>query len=103
MGGNPVHVIRTQVLPNLWPTVIIFATLSIPAMIGSEAALSFLGVGVPPPTPAWGRSIGASVGWVQTDPWYLIFPGIALCLVTLGFNLFGDALRDAFDPKDAHS
>lgn len=102
MGGNPVRVIRTQVLPNLWPTVIIFATLSIPAMIGSEAALSFLGVGVPPPTPAWGRAIGTAVGWVQTDPWYLIFPGIALFLVTLGFNLFGDALRDAFDPKDAH-
>ncbi|WP_394940451.1 ABC transporter permease [Psychromicrobium sp. YIM B11713] len=101
MGGNPLHIIGSQILPNLWPTIIVFGTLSIPAMIGAEAALSFLGVGVPPPTPAWGRSIGSAVAWVQTDPWFLLFPGLALFLVTLGFNLFGDALRDAIDPKGA--
>ena len=67
--------------------------------ITAEAALSFLGVGVPPPTPSWGRSIGSAITWVATDPWYLVFPGAALFLVTLAFNLFGDGLRDALDPR----
>lgn len=100
MGGTPLHILGSQVVPNLWPTIIVFATLSIPSMIGAEAALSFLGVGVPPPTPAWGRAIGSAVAWIQTDPWFLVFPGFALFLVTLGFNLFGDGLRDALDPKE---
>ena len=55
----------------------------------------------PPPTPAWGRSIGDAISWVQTDPMFLIFPGAALFLITLAFNLFGDGLRDALDPRSA--
>ena len=69
------------------------------ANVGAEATLSFLGVGVTPPTPSWGRSIGQAVTWVSSDPWYLIFPGTALFVVTLAFNLFGDGLRDALDPR----
>jgi peptide/nickel transport system permease protein len=99
LGSGPLHLLRTPYLPNLWSTIIVYATITVPGMIGAEAALSFLGVGVPPPTPAWGRTIGAAVSWVQTDPMFLVFPGAALFLVTLGFNLFGDGLRDALDPR----
>ena len=99
MGAGDLHVLVTQILPNLAATIIVFTTISIPGRITAEAALSFLGVGVPPPTPSWGRSIGSAITWVSTDPWYLLFPGAALFLVTLAFNLFGDGLRDALDPR----
>ncbi|MHA6563647.1 ABC transporter permease, partial [Actinomyces urogenitalis] len=99
MGASQGHVLITQVLPNLVATIIVFTTIAIPGKITAEAALSFLGVGVAPPTPSWGRSIGNAVTWVSTDPWYLLFPGAALFLVTLAFNLFGDGLRDALDPR----
>ncbi|GAA2092026.1 ABC transporter permease [Microlunatus panaciterrae] len=98
-GAGAFHILFSQLLPNLAATIIVFATISIPGKIGAEAALSFLGVGVPPPTPAWGRSIGEAISWVQTDPMFLVFPGAALFLATLGFNLFGDGLRDALDPR----
>ncbi|MEN3306496.1 MAG: peptide/nickel transport system permease protein, partial [Micromonosporaceae bacterium] len=93
LGAGGWHVIVRQLLPNLGATIIVYATMLVPEMIGYEAALSFLGVGVPPPTPAWGRSIGEAIGWVQTDPAFLLFPGAALVLATLSFNLFGDGLR----------
>ncbi|WP_018350478.1 ABC transporter permease [Longispora albida] len=99
MGAGPWHVFRHQLLPNLWVPVIVVATLSIPGKIGTEAALSFLGVGIPPPSPSWGRAISGAVDWVATDPMYLVFPGGALFLATLALNLLGDGLRDAFDPK----
>jgi peptide/nickel transport system permease protein len=99
LGAGPGHLLRRQYLPNLWSTIIVYATMTIPAMIGAESALSFLGVGVPPPTPSWGRTIGEAISWVQTDPMFLVFPGAALSLVTLAFNLFGDGLRDALDPR----
>ncbi|WP_067779390.1 ABC transporter permease [Actinomyces vulturis] len=99
MGAGTWHVMVTQVLPNLVATIIVFTTISIPGKIGAEATLSFLGVGVVPPTPSWGRTIGAAVPWVSTDPWYLLFPGLALFIVTLSFNLLGDGLRDALDPR----
>jgi peptide/nickel transport system permease protein len=103
MGAGEFHVLVTQLLPNLVATIIVFTTISIPGKIGAEAALSFLGVGVTPPTPSWGRTIGSAVTWVSTDPWYLLFPGAALFLVTLAFNLFGDGLRDAIDPRTSES
>ncbi|MGC4746707.1 ABC transporter permease [Micromonospora sp. DT201] len=99
LGAGGWHLLVRQLLPNLTATIIVYATIMIPSMIGAEAALSFLGVGVPPPTPAWGRSIGEAIAWVQTDPMFLVFPGAALFLATLAFNLLGDGLRDAFDPK----
>ena len=101
MGASPWHVLRRQVLPNLAVTIIVYSTILIPQMIGLEAALSFLGVGVPPPTPSWGRSIGDAIAWVQTDPMFLVFPGAALFSVTLAFNLFGDGLADGLDPHAA--
>lgn len=99
MGAGPWHVLREQLLPNLSGTIIVFATMAIPGNIGAEAALSFLGVGVPPPTPAWGRTIGTAIGWIATDPWYLLAPALALFVVTYAFNLVGDGLRDALDPR----
>jgi len=99
LGAGPVHLLRRQYLPNLSSTIIVYATMTIPGMIGAEAALSFLGVGVPPPTPAWGRTIGDAIAWVQTDPMFLVFPGAALFVATLAFNLLGDGLRDALDPR----
>lgn len=99
LGAGPGHLLRRQYLPNLVSTIIVYTTITIPGMIGAEASLSFLGVGVPPPTPAWGRTIGDAISWVQTDPMFLVFPGTALFLATLAFNLFGDGLRDALDPR----
>lgn len=102
-GAGPGHILFSQLLPNLVATIIVFATISIPGKIGAEAALSFLGVGVPPPTPAWGRSIGEAIDWISVDPMFLVVPGGALFLVTLAFNVFGDGLRDVLDPRTAES
>ncbi len=94
VGASRRHILFREILPNLRGTIIVFATTYVPAFIGTEAALSFLGVGVPPPTPSWGRSIGDAIRWVQTDPWYLLFPGGALVLITLSLNTIGEALRE---------
>ncbi len=99
VGARPGHILATEILPNLASTIIVIATLSIPGAVTMEAALSFLGIGVPPPTPSWGRAISSAVGWVQVDPWYLLSAGLALVTVTLALNLFGDGLRDALDPR----
>ena len=99
LGARHSHILFKQILPNLSATVVVFSTITIPATIGSEAALSFLGVGVAPPTPSWGRSIGDAVTWFSVTPMYLVFPGAALFLITLAFNVFGDGLRDALDPR----
>ena len=99
MGASPLHVLWCQVLPNLLPLLIVNMTLSIPGRIGAEAGLSFLGVGMNPPTPSWGRSISDAVQWALVDPMYLIFPGGALFLLTFGFNLLGDGLNDLINPR----
>ncbi|MBB5873699.1 peptide/nickel transport system permease protein [Allocatelliglobosispora scoriae] len=99
MGAGPWHVLTRQILPNLTSTIIVYSTIMIPGMIGVQAALSFLGVGLPPPTPDWGALISNAIDWVQTDPMYLAVPGTALFLATLGFNLLGDGLRDILDPR----
>jgi peptide/nickel transport system permease protein len=101
VGSSGWHVITRELLPNLLGPVLVIATLAIPGYIGAEAALSFLGVGVPPPTPSLGRSISDSMAWVYTgaDPWFLVFPGTVLFLAVLGFTLLGDGVRDAFDVR----
>ncbi|MGC3994042.1 MAG: ABC transporter permease [Propionicimonas sp.] len=99
VGAPPGHILWTEILPNLASTITVVATMSIPAAVTMEAALSFLGVGVPPPTPSWGRAIASAIGWVQVDPWYLLAAGISLVTVTLALNIFGDGLRDALDPR----
>ncbi len=99
LGASGSHIIFRQMLPNLWTQILVFASLTIPTYIGFEAALSFLGVGINPPTPTWGNMLADAVRYAEQDPAYFFIPGLALFLVVLVFNLFGDGLRDALDPK----
>jgi peptide/nickel transport system permease protein len=101
VGSSGWHVITRELLPNLLGPVLVVATMSVPGYIGLEAGLSFLGVGIPPPTPDLGRSISDSIVWVYTgtDAWFLLFPGAMLFLAVLGFTLLGDGVRDAFDVR----
>jgi peptide/nickel transport system permease protein len=99
LGARPSRIIFHEILPNLMAPILIYATLLIPVNILFEAALSFLQVGFRDPTPSWGDMINQSIQYYQVDPEYLIVPGTAILLTVLAFNLFGDGLRDAFDPK----
>jgi peptide/nickel transport system permease protein len=101
LGARPGRVILRELLPNVAAPIIALGTLSIPGNIATEAALSFLGVGVSAPTPDWGRSINDSVDWIQSDAMYLIFPAGMLLLTVLGLTVFSDGLRDALDPRTA--
>ena len=101
LGAKDMRVILGHVLPNVIAPVVIAATLGVAGAIMAEAALSFLGLGVPPPTPSWGSMIadGRDLDQLRRAPWTSVFPGVAIGLAVLGFNLLGDALRDALDPK----
>ena len=101
MGAPAWRVVLGHVLPNIGATIVVVTSIIIPGMIATEAVLSFLGVGVNPPTPSWGRTIDQAVLWIRTSPMYLVFPAAALFLITLAFNMFGDSLRDALDPRMA--
>lgn len=99
LGARPAYIIFREILPNLVAPILVYSTLLIPTNILFEAALSYLGVGVQPPTPSWGGMLSASITWYQVDPTFMIFPGLAIFVTVLAFNLFGDGLRDALDPK----
>ena len=99
MGASTTRILTTEMLPNLLAPILVYTTLLIPTNILFEAALSFLGVGVRPPTPTWGGMISDATRWYQIDPWYMLWPGLAIFLTVLAFNLFGDGLRDALDPR----
>jgi ABC-type dipeptide/oligopeptide/nickel transport system permease subunit len=99
LGARPPYIIFREVLPNLVAPILVYSTLLIPANILFEAALSFLGVGVRPPTPTWGGMLADAVHYYQIAPHYMIFPGLAIFVTVLAFNLFGDGLRDALDPR----
>lgn len=99
LGAGPFRIIFREILPNLLAPILVFATLLIPVNILFEAALSFLGVGMREPTPSWGSMINSAIQTFQIDPEFLIVPGTAIFITVLAFNLFGDGLRDAFDPK----
>lgn len=88
-----------DVLPNLTAQLIVYATLLIPVTIVFEASLSFLGLGIPPPSADWGQMISEAETVYQQAPWFLIFPSLALLITTLAFNIFGDGVRDALDPR----
>ncbi|AUG76180.1 Putative peptide ABC transporter permease protein [Kitasatospora sp. MMS16-BH015] len=98
-GTSSARILFTEILPNLTGTIIVYVTLAIPGLIGAEAALSFLGVGVRPPTPSWGQMISDSVLYYKVDPMFFMLPSLCLFLIVLAFTLLGDALRDALDPK----
>src|SRR6266567_4536500 len=100
LGAGPWRIMFIDLLPNVMAQVIVYASLLIPAAIVFEASLSFLGVGVPPPTADWGEMISTSAGYYQYGYWwFLFFPSVALLITTLAFNIFGDSVRDAFDPR----
>jgi ABC-type dipeptide/oligopeptide/nickel transport system permease subunit len=101
IGASNLRIIVREVLPNLVAPIIVYTTLIIPTNILFEAALSFLGVGVQPPTASWGQMIAEAVGIFDTAWWYMLFPGLALLLTVLAFNLVGDGLQDALNPKAA--
>jgi ABC-type dipeptide/oligopeptide/nickel transport system permease subunit len=101
LGAGDVRIMLRHVLPNVVAPVVIAATLGVAGAIMAEAALSFLGLGVQPPTPSWGAMIadGRDLAQLRRAPWTSLFPGLAIGAAVLGFNLLGDALRDALDPR----
>jgi peptide/nickel transport system permease protein len=99
LGASDWRIIFVDILPNVIAPAIVFSTLLLPVSVVSEAALSYLGVGIPPPTADWGQMISDAQALYQVAWWYLFFPGMALLVTTLAFNIFGDGVRDAFDPR----
>jgi peptide/nickel transport system permease protein len=99
LGAKPSYILRKELLPNLAAPILIYTTLLIPTNILLEAALSFLGVGVRPPTATWGGMLADAVRFYTIAPHFVIWPGLAIFCTVLAFNLFGDGLRDALDPR----
>jgi peptide/nickel transport system permease protein len=98
-GASDTTILSRHILPNMTGTLIVQATVWIPTAIIGEALLSFLGLGVQPPTPSWGVMLSAAQPFIEQAPRLVIFPGLAIFLATLSFNLLGDGLRDVLDPK----
>jgi peptide/nickel transport system permease protein len=99
MGASRARLYFKEVLPNVWAPILVFFTLLVPAYISAEAAFSFLGVGIKPPTPTLGNILSYSVSYTSADPTFFFLPGFLLALTVVVFNLFGDGARDALDPK----
>ncbi|TSA81801.1 ABC transporter permease [Deinococcus detaillensis] len=99
VGASGTRVLFRHVAPHLLPTALVWGSLGIGTTVLLEATLSFLGVGVQPPTPSWGGIINESQSYLTTAPWLVLFPGAAILLTSLGFNLLGEGLRDALDPN----
>ncbi|MFE1270765.1 ABC transporter permease [Streptomyces sp. NPDC058758] len=102
-GAGPWRILARDILPGVAGPVIAYTTLMVPGMIATEAALSYLGVGVRPPTPSWGQMIAESVAYYDTDPLYFLVPSLCLFLTVLAFTLLGDALRDVLDPRGSRT
>jgi len=101
-GASSSRIIVKEMLPNLWPTAIVFLSLSLPGFLSAEAVFSFLGVGVQAPASTWGLVLSDAVSYWRNDPTYLVIPSVMLVIVVLALNLLGDAIRDALDPKASH-
>jgi peptide/nickel transport system permease protein len=99
LGAGDLRIMFVDILPNLIAQVIVYLTLLIPSAVVFEATLSFLGLGVVPPAATWGNMLSESLGYYRVAWWFVLFPGAALLLTTLAFNLLGDSVRDAFDPR----
>jgi peptide/nickel transport system permease protein len=102
VGANDWRIMRSHVLPHLVAPIVVVSTLIVAQYILAEAGLSFLGLGVKLPTASWGNLLAAAPEFYTSQPWLMVWPGIAVLLTTLAFNLLGDGLRDAFDPRAAH-
>ncbi|MBF6595147.1 MAG: ABC transporter permease [Thermaceae bacterium] len=99
LGGGDLRILLRHLLPNITGPLIVQVSLSTAAAVLAEATLSFLGLGIQPPTPSWGSMLNAARGYLAYAPWMAIFPGLAIFLAVLAFNLIGDGLRDALDPR----
>jgi peptide/nickel transport system permease protein len=99
VGATDSRIILRHIIPNVLGPIIVLASLSVAGIILLEAALSFLGLGVQPPTPSWGSMLSAGRTYILTYPHIAFFPGVAIVVTVLGFNLLGDGLRDALDPR----
>ena len=101
IGGRGPYILFRELLPNLVAPILVYSTLLIPTNILFEAALDYLGVGLVPPTPSWGQMLSNAVsnGFYYIDPMYMVIPGVAIFITVMAFNLFGDGLRDALDPR----
>jgi ABC-type dipeptide/oligopeptide/nickel transport system permease subunit len=99
LGASNYRIMSREIFPNLVGPILVYTTLTIPNNMLGEAGLSFLGVGYQPPTVSWGGMLSTSATYIEVDPEFLLAPGITLFIAVLAFNLFGDGLRDAFDPK----
>ena len=98
-GASPIRIMVKHILPNIANTIMVLITLMVGWAILAEAVLSFLGAGIPPPTPSWGRMVSEGRDYVATRLWLSTIPGTAVVLVVLAFNMFGDWLRDRLDPR----
>jgi peptide/nickel transport system permease protein len=99
LGASDLRIMFGDVLPNLVAPILVYATLLIPTNILAEASLSFLGLGVKPPTATWGQMLAEAQDYYEVAWWFFAFPGLALLITVLAFNLLGDGLRDALDPR----
>ena len=99
VGNPPWRIALVHILPNILPPLLVQATLAIAAAVIAEASLSFLGLGQQPPAPSWGSMLNTAKNYIEQAPWMAIWPGISIFLLVLSFNLFGDGLRDALDPR----
>lgn len=99
MGASTARILRYHVLPNIAAPLFILASMDVPAVVGMEAGLSFLGLGVSPPTPSWGSILNDGYSYLRNSPWPIIAGGLPLIAVTLGFTFLGESLRDILDPK----
>jgi peptide/nickel transport system permease protein len=100
VGNPPIRIALKHILPNILPALIVQATISIATAIIAEASLSFLGLGQQPPAPSWGSMLNTAQRFLTSAPWMAIWPGLAIFLIVLSFNMLGDGLRDALDPKE---
>lgn len=99
LGASHNQIVMKHILPNTMAPIIVQASIAIPAAILAEAGLSFLGLGIQPPTPSWGAMLNTARGYIQMTPWLAIVPGVAIFITVLAFNFLGDALRDTLDPR----
>jgi|tagenome__1003787_1003787.scaffolds.fasta_scaffold20869999_1 peptide/nickel transport system permease protein len=102
VGASDWRIIRSHILPHLVAPIIVYATLAVASFIIAEAGLSYLGVGIKLPTSSWGNLLQQASDYYTTQPWLMVWPGLAVLITTLAFNLLGDGLRDAFDPRSTH-
>ena len=100
LGAGRLRLVAVHVLPNVAGQVVVLATLSVAQMILAESTLSYLGLGAPPPVPTWGRMLADGQSYLRGAPWLIAAPGVAILVTVLGFNLLGEGLRDALDPKE---